>query len=182
MMFRAGEWGLRERGSNPCLGIVKNPRKKLARFLDADELGRLGRARRPRGAMARGSRRDPAVGAYQIPPKRSARSPRARHRRRCDHCEGDGGMSQYPKNGISDEDHIQTVLWWGIFHQPVYGGMTIRNRTLPEQIADLSVPDWLEQSIYGLISSEAHRPPHRVHGPRPHCRERYAGGIDGETE
>ena len=44
MMFRAGEWGLRERGSNPCLGIAKNPRKKLARFLDADELGRLGRA------------------------------------------------------------------------------------------------------------------------------------------
>ena len=44
MMFRAEEWGLRERGSNPCLGIAKNPRKKLARFLDADELGRLGRA------------------------------------------------------------------------------------------------------------------------------------------
>ena len=44
MMFRAKEWGLRERGSNPCLGIAKNPRKKLARFLDADELGRLGRA------------------------------------------------------------------------------------------------------------------------------------------
>ena len=44
MMFRAEEWGLRERGSNPCLGIAKNPRKKLARFLDTDELGRLGRA------------------------------------------------------------------------------------------------------------------------------------------
>ncbi len=43
MMFRAEEWGLRERGAT-CLGIAKNPRKKLARFLDADELGRLGRA------------------------------------------------------------------------------------------------------------------------------------------
>ena len=44
MMFRAEEWGLRERGSNPCLGIVKSPRKGIARFLDADELARLGRA------------------------------------------------------------------------------------------------------------------------------------------
>ena len=44
MMFRAKEWGLRERGSNPCLGIAKNPRKQVARFLDADELARLGRA------------------------------------------------------------------------------------------------------------------------------------------
>ena len=44
MMFRAEEWGLRERGSNPCLGIAKNPRKQVARFLDADELARLGRA------------------------------------------------------------------------------------------------------------------------------------------
>ncbi len=44
MMFRAEEWGLRTRGKNPCLGIAKNPRKKLARFLDADELARLGRA------------------------------------------------------------------------------------------------------------------------------------------
>ena len=44
MMFRAEEWGLRERGSNPCLGIAKNPRKRIARFLDADELARLGRA------------------------------------------------------------------------------------------------------------------------------------------
>ena len=44
MMFRAEEWGLRERGSNPCLGIAKNPRKPVARFLDADELARLGRA------------------------------------------------------------------------------------------------------------------------------------------
>ena len=44
MMFRAEEWGLRERGSNPCLGIAKNPRKQIARFLDTDELARLGRA------------------------------------------------------------------------------------------------------------------------------------------
>ena len=44
MMFRAEEWGLRERGSNPCLGIGKNPRNCIARFLDADELARLGRA------------------------------------------------------------------------------------------------------------------------------------------
>ena len=42
MMFRAEEWGLRERDTNPCLGIAKNLRKKLARFLDAEELGRLG--------------------------------------------------------------------------------------------------------------------------------------------
>ena len=44
MMFRAEEWGLRERDTNPCLGIRKNPRRKVARFLDADELARLGRA------------------------------------------------------------------------------------------------------------------------------------------
>ena len=44
MMFRAEEWGLRKRGSNPCLGIAKNPRNSIARFLDADELARLGRA------------------------------------------------------------------------------------------------------------------------------------------
>ncbi len=44
MMFRAEEWGMRERGTNPCTGIAKNPRKKVARFLDTDELARLGRA------------------------------------------------------------------------------------------------------------------------------------------
>jgi len=44
MMFRAEEWGLRERDTNPCLGIAFNPRKKIARFLDTDELARLGRA------------------------------------------------------------------------------------------------------------------------------------------
>ena len=29
MMFRAEEWGLRQRDSNPCLGIAMNPRKNL---------------------------------------------------------------------------------------------------------------------------------------------------------
>ena len=43
MMNRAEEWGLRERGTNPCLGIAKNPRNNVARFLDAGELARLGR-------------------------------------------------------------------------------------------------------------------------------------------
>ena len=44
MMNRAEDWGWRERGSNPCLGIRKNPRRNIARFLDMDELARLGRA------------------------------------------------------------------------------------------------------------------------------------------
>ena len=44
MMFRAEEWGFRERGANPCVGIRKNPRRNIARFLDHDELARLGRA------------------------------------------------------------------------------------------------------------------------------------------
>ena len=44
MMSRAEEWGLRERDTNPCLGIVKNPKNHVARFLDAEELARLGRA------------------------------------------------------------------------------------------------------------------------------------------
>ena len=44
MMFRAEEWGLRARDSNPCLGIAKNARNRIARFLDAGELVRLGRA------------------------------------------------------------------------------------------------------------------------------------------
>ena len=43
MMFRAEEWGWRERGTNPCLGIRKNPRNNVARFLDAGELERIGR-------------------------------------------------------------------------------------------------------------------------------------------
>ena len=44
MMFRAEEFGFREPGTNPCLGIRKNPRRDIARFLDTDELVRLGRA------------------------------------------------------------------------------------------------------------------------------------------
>ncbi|MCY4230486.1 MAG: tyrosine-type recombinase/integrase, partial [Alphaproteobacteria bacterium] len=44
MMFRAEEWGLREPDTNPCLGIARNPRNNVARFLDTDELARLGRA------------------------------------------------------------------------------------------------------------------------------------------
>ena len=44
MMFRAEEWGRRERGTNPCLGIRHNPKRRIARFLDTDELARLGRA------------------------------------------------------------------------------------------------------------------------------------------
>ena len=44
MMFRAEEFGFRERGANPCVGIRKNPRRNIARFLDTDELARLGRA------------------------------------------------------------------------------------------------------------------------------------------
>ena len=44
MMFRAEEYGFRERGTNPCLGIRKNPRRNVARFLDTGELARLGRA------------------------------------------------------------------------------------------------------------------------------------------
>ena len=44
MLFRAEEWGLRARDSNPCLGIAKNPRNNIARFLDMGELARLGRA------------------------------------------------------------------------------------------------------------------------------------------
>ncbi len=44
MMFRAEEYGFRERGTNPCIGIKKNPRRNVARFLDTGELARLGRA------------------------------------------------------------------------------------------------------------------------------------------
>ena len=42
-MFRAGERGMRERDTNRRLGIAKNPRNNVARFLDSDELARLGR-------------------------------------------------------------------------------------------------------------------------------------------
>ena len=44
MLFRAEQWGWRERGTNPCLGIRRNPSRPVARFLDARELTRLGRA------------------------------------------------------------------------------------------------------------------------------------------
>ena len=44
MMFRAEEWGLRDRDTNPCLGIRRNPRRCIARFLDTNELARLGQA------------------------------------------------------------------------------------------------------------------------------------------
>ena len=83
MMNRAEDWGWRERGSNPCLGIKKNPRKRIARFLDVDELARLRRALdAPRGAMARCRRGDPAAGAHRMPPERSAQSALAKRRRR----------------------------------------------------------------------------------------------------
>ena len=44
MMFRAEECGFRERGTNPCIGIRKNPGRNVARFLETGELARLGRA------------------------------------------------------------------------------------------------------------------------------------------
>ena len=80
MMFRAEEWGLRERDTNPCLGIAKNQRKQVARFLDMDELARLGRARHARGSLARGRRGDPFSGAHRMPPGRCAQSALARYR------------------------------------------------------------------------------------------------------
>ena len=80
MMFRAEEWGLRERDSNPCLGIARNPRNNIARFLDTRAGPARPRARRPRGRMARGRRRDPSAGAHRMPPQRSAESSLARHR------------------------------------------------------------------------------------------------------
>ncbi len=43
-MFRAEEWRFRPGGSKPCLDIRKNPGNHAARFLDADELVRLGRS------------------------------------------------------------------------------------------------------------------------------------------
>ena len=61
MMFRAEEWGLRECGSNPCLGIARNPRKQVARFLDTDELAQLGRA-----LDANGARWPEAVAAIRL--------------------------------------------------------------------------------------------------------------------
>ena len=43
MLYRAEAWGWREPGTNPCLGIRKNPRNHVARCLDAGELERVGR-------------------------------------------------------------------------------------------------------------------------------------------
>ena len=80
MMFRAEEWGLRERGSNPCLGIRMNAKKPVARFLDTDDLARLGRA-----LEAREARWPEAVAAIRLlaltgmPPERGTQSPLARH-------------------------------------------------------------------------------------------------------
>ena len=61
MMNRAEEWGLRGRRSNPCLGIAKNPRNHVARFLDTNELARLGRA-----LDAHEARRPEAVAAIRL--------------------------------------------------------------------------------------------------------------------
>ena len=62
MIFRAEEWGLRERGVNPCLGIAKNPRNNVARFLDTDYLFRLGCA-----LDARAAEWPEAVAAIRLP-------------------------------------------------------------------------------------------------------------------
>ncbi len=61
MMFRAEEYGFREPGTNPCLGIRKNPRRNIARFLDTNELARLGRA-----LDAREDERPEAVAAIRL--------------------------------------------------------------------------------------------------------------------
>ena len=82
MMFRAEEWGRRERGAKPCLGIRPNPKRGIARCLDTNEPARLGRARRSRGRAVRGGPRDPAVGAHRLPPGRGAQPALARYRRR----------------------------------------------------------------------------------------------------
>lgn len=43
MLAAARQWGkLGERLPDACANISKNPRKQVARFLDADELVRLG--------------------------------------------------------------------------------------------------------------------------------------------
>ena len=69
MMFRAEEWGLRERGTNPCLGIKKNPRNCIARFLDADELARHRRRRHQSAGLqdraARGAARRSRPGGHR---------------------------------------------------------------------------------------------------------------------
>ena len=71
MMFRAEEWGLRERGANPCLGIARNPGNHIARFLDTDELARRGRALDAR--EARWPWRLPRSGCWRSPGAAAAR-------------------------------------------------------------------------------------------------------------
>jgi len=51
MKYRAKEWGRRERGTNLCLGIRRNPRRIVARFLDTDELARHRRRRHQPGGL-----------------------------------------------------------------------------------------------------------------------------------
>ncbi len=99
MMFRAEEWGLRERGSNPLPRHREEPaqpRRAVPRR------GRAGpartRARRPRGGMARGRRRDPAAGAHRMPPQRSAQSALAEHRSRCAE---PGRLEDWPARGAA---------------------------------------------------------------------------------
>ena len=65
-MNRAEEWGLCERGSNPCLGTAKNPRNHVSRFLDRDDLARLGRALVAHEAR-RGPRPSPRSGCWRSP-------------------------------------------------------------------------------------------------------------------
>ena len=83
MMFRAEEWGLRERNSNPCLGIAKKPEEQRRPVPRRRRAGAARpRARHPRRPMARGRRRDLPARADRMPPQRSAQSALARHRRR----------------------------------------------------------------------------------------------------
>jgi len=44
VMSKAEEWGFRPEGSNPCHRVKANPRRKMDRFLNAHEFGRLGKA------------------------------------------------------------------------------------------------------------------------------------------
>ena len=66
MMFRAEEWGWREHDSNPCLGIRKNPRNHVARFLDTDTSWR-GWAVPLKPARLAGPRRSPRSAYWRSP-------------------------------------------------------------------------------------------------------------------
>lgn len=44
IMNKAEEWGYRPEGSNPCREVKSNPRRKMDRFLNAQEFARLGAA------------------------------------------------------------------------------------------------------------------------------------------